>query len=616
MKLRVIITLLLLTSFLFAQQASKREWSIFQKGVDDYKSGQYNVALNDFQLVLSKVKDNSLLTAHRLMLAKSYYKAGEYMASLDECNKYIKEFPDSRYVPHIQYLTGSNYYRLDRLQTAVGTWLELAHQNKDTRVSEKALQLADKTVRFRLDEQGLGYLQNQLQSAFAQQFVLYHLAERDYEKGNFPPALATLGQVLDSNGRNKVYEQKARKLHDYLSNKKSSAIRIAALLPLSGASSEVGQAIFDGANMAVDQFNREHGPTIELVPFDYETRLTTALHKLREIARDPSINAIFGPIENDITAACAALAEHENIPIISPTATEKDLRTLSSQVVQLSVPMDITVQKLARYAQDTLNMKRLATIAPIDDYFVRMTQIFVQKQEQLDNTIVAQEWYYPGDQDITPRFKAIKRVGLKLFYQDSVLTEDSTLTQVAMDSMYKVYQKEQREILEETNTKIDSADIPITTIDGLFMPLFSDDISVLASQYAYWNVQAQVLGNADWYDVEALKKNKNYINDLIFVSDGYLNTESWDYRKFRNDFRDTYKRTPEKYEIIGYDSFRFVLVALEGAPKNISRNSFFERIKSAPLYNGVYRNFEVGKKRFNDASRILKFTYGQILPLK
>lgn len=178
-----------------------------------------------------------------------------------------------------------------------------------------------------------------------------------------------------------------------------------------------------------------------------------------------------------------------------------------------------------------------------------------------------------------------------------------------------LYHEEQVKYNEETNTKIDSADIPVKTIDGLFMPLFPDEISPIASQYAYWNIQGQILGNADWYDPEILKKNKNYVNGLIFVTNGYFNKESWDYRKFRNSFRDTYKRTPEKYEMVGFDSFNFILSALDGAPKSISREVFSRRIKEAPVFNGVYRSFEVGKKRFNDAARILKYTYGQILPL-
>jgi len=601
---------------LFSQKASDREWAIFQKNIEDYKKGYYRQAQKNIRLVLKNLKDNSLLSAHQLMLAKSHYKMGKYVQSLDECQNFIRQFPESRYRMHIEYLKANNYFQLDRLQTAVETWLSVAEKSKDKRLAEKALKLADQTVRFKLDSQGLMYLKNELKSPFALQFAYYHIAERDYEKGNFPPAKNAVQKVLSLNGNNILIEQKAKKIFDYLDNKANTAIRIAALLPLSGGNADVGQALLDGAQMTVDVFNRENGPSVELIPFDYETRLSTALLQLKEIARDPSISAVFGPVENDIFAACATVADYEKISLISPTATEKDLRTISSRMIQLSIPMDIRVQKIARYAHESMQMTRFATIAPIDDYFVRYTKIFTQKQEQFGNEVVSQQWYYPGDQDITRYFKALKRVGIKLVYQDSVIQADTSLTQYMIDTSYASFQEKERELLEETNTRIDSADIPVKTIDAMFLPVFSDDIGLIASQYAYWNIQAQIFGNADWYNMELLNKNKNYINGLIFVSDGYLNEESWDYRKFRNDFRNLFKRTPNKYELIGYDSFNFILSALQGAPKSIGRENFFERVKDAPTFNGVYRNFDVGKKRYNNAVRILKYTYGQILPLK
>ncbi len=615
MNLRIFLFIILSSTLLYAQKATDREWVIFNKGVQEYKAGRYKKAAQDFELVLSKIKESPLLTAYTLMLAKSYYKSGDYEASIRSCNNFLKAYPNSQYQPHIRYLIANNY-RLNRLQSAVETWLSIAATGKNKTLSDKSIKLADETVRYLLDEQGLSYLKSQVKDDFSKQFVLYQMAEKDYEKGNFPPAIAMLEEALALHSTKSIYESKARKLLNYLSDKRSNAIRVAALLPLSGSNSDLGQALLDGAQMAVDQFNRSQGPTLELIPFDYETRLTSALIQLKEIARDPTISAVFGPVENDIAAACALVADYESIPLITPTATEKELRTLSASVVQLSIPMDITVQKLARYAQDSLQLKRFATIAPIDDYFVRLTGMFVQKQKQLENQVVAQEWYYPGNQDITSHFKALKRAGLKLVFQDSLMLVDSTLSLTVIDSLYAVHQKEQRKILEENHTQIDSADIPVKTIDGLFMPLFSSDIGILASQHAYWNIQTQVLGNEDWYDLEALKKNQNYINGLIFVADGYLNQESWDFRKFRNGFRDIYHRTPEKFELMGYDCFNFILSALEGSQKSISRKAFLSRLLDAQLYNGVYRNFEVGKKRFNDAARILKFTYGQILPLR
>jgi ABC-type branched-subunit amino acid transport system substrate-binding protein/TolA-binding protein len=614
--LRLFFLVLFIASQLFAQTATKREWAIFNKGVQDYKAGDYEQAARDFEIVLSKLPNNHLQTAHHLMLAKSFYKSGKYKKSLAECENFKKKYPQSRYLPFIYMLEGNNYFRLDRLQTAVEKWLKAAENSKEKTLREKALKLADTTVRYRLDDQGLAYLQHELRSDFALQFVLYHQAERSYEKNNFPSAQAALKRLLDLNGHNTIYEAKAQKMFDYLGNKQNSAIRVAALLPLSGANADVGQALLAGAQLVVDKYNREKGLTVELVPFDYETRIATALQRLKEISGDLSISAVYGPVENDIATACAAMADYEHIPLITPTATEKGLRTLSGETVQLSIPMDVVVQKLGHYVQDSLHLRRFATVAPIDDYFVRLTRMFIKQQEQLGGELVADQWYYPGDQDITPHFKALKRVGIKLMFQDSVMQEDSTLTQAQVDSLYKLYQTEQTKILQETNTRIDSADIAVKTIDALYMPVFTDDISMIASQYAYWNVQAQVLGNSDWYDEILLKKNRRYINGLIFTSDGYLNKERFDFRRFRNSFRDANKRTPGKYELIGYDTFNFILSALNGVPKNISREDFLEAIKAAPLYNGVYRNFDVGKKRYNDAVRILKYTNGLILPVQ
>ncbi len=614
--MRFIILVLIIASQLIAQKATKREWTIFNKGLQDYKTGQFEQAARDFEIVLSKLPHNHLQTAHHLMLAKSLYKSGKYQKSLKECEQFQKKYPDSRYIPYIFILEGNNYFRLDRLQTAVEKWLKAAESSKERTLQEKALKLADSTVRYRLDNQGLLYLQHELRSDFALQFVLYHQAERSYEKNNFPSAQAALKRLLSLNGQNTIYEAKAQKMFDYLGNKQNSAIRVAALLPLSGSNADVGQALLAGAQLVVDKYNREKGLTIELVPFDYETRIATALQLIKEISGDLSISAIYGPVENDIATACAAIADYEHIPLITPTATEKSLRTLSGESIQLSIPMDVVVQKLGHYAQDSLHLKRFATVAPIDDYFVRLTKLFIKQQQQLGAQLVTDQWYYPGDLDITPHFKALKRVGIKLMFQDSVMQEDTTLTQAQVDSLYKLYQTEQNEILKETNSRIDSADIAVKTIDALYMPVFTDDISMIASQYAYWNVQAQVLGNSDWYDEILLKKNRSYINGLIFTSDGYLNKESFDFRRFRNGFRDANKRTPGKYELIGYDTFNFILSAITDAPKNLSREDFLEAIKAAPVYNGVYRNFDVGKKRYNDAVRLLKYTNGLILPIQ
>ena len=369
--------------------------------------------------------------------------------------------------------------------------------------------------------------------------------------------------------------------------------------------------------MALTEFNHLNQMNIKLIPFDYQGRLEVALQKMKEIVRDPSITAVFGPLENDVTAACAVVADYEKIPLISPTASGKNLRRLSQYTVQLAVPVDIMASKLARFVTDSLNVHRVATLSPIDDYFLDFTNTFVSYLKDNFIDIVAQRWYYPGDNNLTEHFKAIKRIGLKLAFQDSIMAADSTVQLDQIDALYKEYQKEQREkLLHSTNrVKIDSADIPVKSIDAILLPIYKEDIDIVASQFAYSNIQAQVLGNSDWYDLNHLKRNKNYINGLIFISDNFLDKNNWDYRQFLNKFRMTFHRTPEKYDLLGFDNFNFILQAVANSNEKPERSNFLQIIKSQPKYEGILRRFNIGDKRYNNATRVLKYVYGQLLPL-
>jgi branched-chain amino acid transport system substrate-binding protein len=599
-----------------AQQALQREWTIFRKGVDDYLAGNYEAAEKNFNLVITKLPNNNLLTANYLMLAKTKYKIGDYNASNADCDDFLKLFPASSYRDDILYLKGNNYFRMKIFQQAISNWLLAAEISTSKILRDRALGHAENTVRYRLNDRELSNFKTQTSNSYVKHFLLYHLAERYYDKGNAPSALISLEELLADKNPKLPYTEKASQLYELLKNKKNNAIRIAALLPLTGEHEQYGKEMLDGLNMAVDEFNRLPGADIEIVTADYETRLISAVKQFKDLAADPSIKAIFGPVENDISAACAALADYEGIPMISPTASENELTQLSSKTFQLATPVDIIAESLVEQTQDSLKFHRVATLAPIDDYFLSMTHAFINKHLEDGGEIVTEQWYYPGDKDFSRQFKQLKRIGLKLEFQDSVLIADSTLTPSEIDSMYSAFMEHEIDSLNEMNSKIDSADIPVTTIDAIFMPIYKEDIGLIAPQYAYYNIQAQILGNSDWYDPEALKRNKNYLEGLIFISDGYMNEENWDYRQFRNNFRGKYKRTPEQFDLIGFDSFNFIINAISNSQNSFSRADFYQTLLNAPKYNGIFRHFDFQNDRFNHSTRILKYWHGLIVPNK
>lgn len=598
----------------FAQNASSREWAIFRNGVAEYQQGNYDVARQSFSLMISKLPNSPLLTANKLMLAKTNYKSGDYEVSLRQCEEFKKLYPSSNYIDDIKYLMGNNYYRQNRIETAVETWLDAAFTSSDKILQTKIFKLTDDVIHYKINRLNLENLSHLHSSSPINESLLFNLADNSYRNGDYSNAKSILSEVLSS-ARTKYYKQKAENLLEKISGSPSDQIQIAALLPLTGQNEEVGKALLAGLKLAVDEFNVSASKKIIIVEYDYRSDLVSALQLVKKISTHPTEVAIFGPVENEIVAACAAIADYEHISIISPTATSDKIKTVSQNCINLAPTVRTMAQAIEAFAFDSLGIRRIATFSPIDDYFISMTEAFKEAQEARGGDVAAQEWYYPGDQNYKKQLRKLKRIGLKLAFRDSLAAINPNMLDSTIDSLYLQYMDDQRELLKESKTKLDSADVAVTTFDAMFLPVYVDDISYMAAQFAYANFQTQIIGNSDWYDYDALKNNRNYINGIIFVTDGYLNEEDWDFRQFRNRFRTTLKITPGRFELIAYDCFKFISQIFKNSG-DINKSEVFNKIVNLSPYKGIYRNFNMDKNGENTSARILKYIYGQIIPMK
>jgi ABC-type branched-subunit amino acid transport system substrate-binding protein/outer membrane protein assembly factor BamD (BamD/ComL family) len=599
----------------FAQQSLEREKFILEKNVQLYQRGNYNQAEQNFSLLIIKLPNSPLLTTNYLMLIKSKYKLGNYINTIEHCKKYLLKFPKSSYRDDVLFSMGNSYYQLNRFTTAARTWLNSLDICDDRRMERKLETFITGTIKYKLSNEEIENLMTAISpSEDGQMLVTLAWAKKEFERGSSSLARVKLEESL-KNFPNSKYVTQAKELLTSGGNPASNDERFALLLPLSGFNEDLGKSILEGVQLALDEYNVQYDLDLKITVRDYGQEITTAIKSFKDLAQNKNLLAIIGPLENDITAACAALSGYEHLPVLSPTATENKLTEFSDYFFQLNSPINISAESIARYALDSLKLNRFATFAPIEDHFIKMVNTFTETVQKSGAEMLAQEWYYPGDQDVYKQFMKLKRIGLKLTFSDSVLQKTPDITTIELDSLYKVYLKMESEKIEETKTKIDSADIPIEVIESVFIPIFKEDLQFIAPQIAYSNIQAQYLGNGDWYNLEELKKNKNYINGIIFGTDGYLNEENRDYRRFRNDFRNKFKKSPSIYSIIGYDSFKYAIQAFDPQTKNMSRNQYFQNLKSLNKYIGIYRVIDLNKKRYNRGFQLLKYNYGQIIPL-
>jgi ABC-type branched-subunit amino acid transport system substrate-binding protein len=599
---------------LTGQDTVQRERQILNRNIQFYKTGMYEKAEQNFSLMVSRLPESPFITTNYLMLAKSRYKNKNYLAAINTGKEFIGSFPQSDYVDDIFYVMANCYYRLNRPTTAILNWEKAINRSHDEQLIDRIGTLITRTVRYILPEDEINSLDRQLNSPDGKVLAGIGLAEKYIDRGDAYLATETLQKIINKHPESRFTPQ-AKSLLKIGSTNAQGHMGIALLLPLTGFNSQVGMELKEGAEFALNEFNQSGPFEVELVIRDYGTEITRAITYYKELAANRNILAVFGPVENNIAAACVALSDYEKLTLISPTATDGELLDLSDHFFQLNSTITKRAEYLANYALDSLKIKRFATFSPIDNLFVRMVDRFEEIVTRDSAEVIAQEWYYPGDQDVNKQFMSIKRKGLKLTFADSLFIENPGLDSSHVDSMYREYQETQIELLNETSTKVDSADLAVTSIGGMFIPVYMEDIKFIAPQIAYSNIQAQLLGNGDWYDPDELKKNKSYINGLIFVSSGYMDEESWDFRQFRNKYRTTLKKSPTVYNMIGYDSMKYMLSPLAGSESAPSRETYLINLQKIKNYNGIYKSLIMDENNCNIKLQLIKYDYGQLIPI-
>jgi len=613
-KVFVILTLVFILHLsLLSQDINQREMAILEKNLDLYKTGKYEKAEQNFALIINRLPNSIYLTTNYLLWAKSKYKLQDYKGALKITQDFLTFFPESDYRDDILVVQGNCYFYLIRYETAVQTWLQVIDLSQNDLLIQKVGYQITKILRFKMDEAAYNRLYADLESADARMLFQIARAEDHLQKGMPDLANQTIKNALQEFPGSKFIRRAETLL---ISGEiQPTDITFALLLPLSGSNEKIGTEIKEGFEFAFQEYNLQKNANLKVMVKDYGEEVITAIRAYQELAKNNNILAVLGPIENDISAACAALSDYESLPIVSPTATETELTQLTDKFFQLNSSVAQRAEYLAQYATDSLHLKRYATFAPLDNHFVKMVSKFTENIRNKGGEIIAQEWYYPGDQNVNKQFMNLKRIGLRYAFADSVLKVKPELRQEQVDSLYQKYEELRYQEIQKNDTKIDSADIAVKSIDGIFIPIFKEDLKFIAPQIAYSNIQAQYFGNGDWYDPDELKKNKNYINGIIFITDGYLNEESWDYKKFKNEYRLKVKKTPTIYNVIGYDCCRYMIRALKDTKNPITRPEYLQNLRSHEKYEGLYRSIKINEDQSNTNLRLLKYIFGQIIPL-
>ncbi len=583
--------------------------SLFYKGIAAYEKGAFKEALDLFNLLDELYPAHARTTGSVLMKGKSLYKLKDYSQAVQLFDSLISDYPNSAYRDDALYGLGTSYYRLGRRSDAVVRLLEVIESTEDKPLQAKAAKLSRDIMEMQMDPESLRDLLGSVKGLRGTAAVTLTVAEKEMKARHFNAARSVLEAYLQQYPGSQ-YGPRMQTMLDQALQSARGMLKIGVILPLTGMHAEEAKEVLEGIRFAVDTYNKSGEVKADLVIEDSRGEVVQSVLVAQKLCRNPEVMALIGELESSITAAVAAVAAEKGMPLLAPLATETGLASIGNSIFQVNSDIKTRASLIADYAVRTLGLRRFALLAPADPYGMAMAESFKASVEASGSEIIAEKWYYEGAENLKTQFQAIREAGIRRMISDSLL-----VIVPRMQYERALYRSGSAIVVKESIPElVDSTDLAINVIDGIFLPVWQEDLKNIIPQLAYYNLGAQILGGREWDAPEILDENKAYVDGAIFISDYFVDASDYQYNEFKNRYRTELGKSPGKNEIFGYDTASLILEGSRG--RLVTRETMTDFLNGITGFKGIHGVCSFNKGRVNPNIRLLRFRAGNISILR
>ena len=296
-------------------------------------------------------------------------------------------------------------------------------------------------------------------------------------------------------------------------------IKIGGLAPLTGDVSVYGVAVDNGVKMAVEEINADGGvlgKLIEYIVYDEKGDATEAVNAYNKLVQSDNVVAIVGDVTSKPTLAVAQQAAKDKIPLITASGTAENITQAGENIFRACFIDPFQGELMASYASKKLEKKTAAIIYNIsDDYSKGLYEAFEAAAGDLGIEVVQVEGYGKGTVD----FKA-----------------------------------------QLTNIKSKNPDV-------IFLPVYYQDVALIAVQAKELGIEAQFLGADGWDGVigQVDESNMDAVNGAYFCSQYSAQSDDPNLQAFLSKYKETYGMDASQFAVLGYDAMKMLAQAISEA---------------------------------------------------
>ncbi|PAE15295.1 branched chain amino acid ABC transporter substrate-binding protein [Virgibacillus sp. 7505] len=344
----------------------------------------------------------------------------------------------------------------------------------------------------------------------------------------------------------------------------SETVKIALQAPMSGGSATLGEAIKNGAAMAVEEEKaafEEAGFSLELVEYDDQGDPQKGVSNAQIIGSDQDVYGVVAHLNSGVFIPSSEVYERYNIPSVSPASTATDVTDRGLKSVNRIVARDdFQGPAGAEYAVQEIGAKKIFVINDKTAYGQGLATAFAEAAAEEGAEIVGEAGITVGEKDFNGVLNQVSAADPDLVYFGGLYSEGGLLIKQARDN----------------------------GIDAAFMGGDGMDSSTLV----------EIAGDT--------------------VSNVYLTSVAGDSSatEFAKNYEEEYGAKPESFSIYGYDSAKVLMegildAAEENGGKLPAKDKVAAAVRAVDDYEGEMTQVSFDDKGDNEFAKIFIYKFDE-----
>jgi branched-chain amino acid transport system substrate-binding protein len=388
---------------------------------------------------------------------------------------------------------------------------------------------------------------------------------------------------------------------------------LGVVLPLSGRLARFGEESLQGVLLAAGVFGGEaDGRRVRVLIRDSAGDPQRAALAVAELAANPDVVGIVGPLLSAESEAAAAAAAASGVPLVSLAARDETALDGSRAFRVRALPRE-EVALVVDHAMSELGAHRFAILYPRDAYGQGLRRLFWEAVEERGGTIAAVASYDPTLTDFGGAIRSLLGYELLGAAEKAALAEREQMRSKAR----RLPQAQAALLLEEARalTGPDGAALPpILDFDAIFVPDSHEKVVMIAPQLAFHDAGGmRLLGTGSWNHPDLVAIGRDHVEGARFSAGFFADSPYPIVQQFAAAYEEAYGSPPVDFAAQAYDAANLLLVQL--ARGFSTREAMHEGLLSLEVQPGV-----TGVLSFAGAPRkrplLLGVDRGQIVELE